>query len=87
MSKADDIEDNMKIILLNKLDSENMREATKEEQDSVDEYIKSISANIGPTHLAQTEKSTENFNMEDLLNKYGSGVYTDEYLKNHMSEK
>lgn len=67
---TEDIKNNMKIILLNKLDSENMREATKEEQDSVNDYINSISVDVGPTHLAQTEKSTENSTMEDLLNKY-----------------
>ena len=49
----------MKIILLNKLDPENMREATKEEQDSVNDYVNSISTDIGPTPLAQTEKSTD----------------------------
>jgi hypothetical protein len=85
---TEDIDDNMKIILANKSDTENMRDATKEEQDSVDGYIKSISVNTGPTNLAQTEKFTENSTMEDLLNKYDkSGVYTDEYLKKHVNEK
>lgn len=85
---TEDIDDNMKIILANKSDTENMRDATKEEQDSVDGYIKSISVNTGPTNLAQTEKFTENSAMEDLLNKYDkSGVYTDEYLKKHVNEK
>lgn len=85
---TEDIDDNMKIILANKSDTENMRDATKEEQDSVDGYIKSISVNTGPTNLAQTEKFTENSTMEDLLNKYDkSGVHTDEYLKKHVNEK
>jgi hypothetical protein len=85
---TEDIDDNMKIILANKSDTENMRDATKEEQDSVDGYIKSISVNTGPTNLAQTEKFTENSTMEDLLNKYDkSGMYTDEYLKKHVNEK